>query len=600
MRIFLLWRSIGDKGAALAAEDVTAKLQKVFAPLFGTPLMQTVHQNPGMALVLLELPVQRWKPPFVQEDEHTWALAVDYPINGRTVLAANGVSFSEDNFLPALCHRLQTEPRTLLKDLAPPFSLVWTSKQTGETYVQNDGLGQSQLFEFQDEHLWALSNKITAFKALGVSLVPEPEQWAVWATVGWFPLEMSGYKNIRFLAPATRLRLTAEGLSRTSHDVLSDWVHPQKMTPTDCLELARCSLLNLIEGCESLWMKPSAGLSGGWDSRAVVASLRKVSVDFSARVRGLPGSHDVVIATELARIAGMRLKVQAGGLPPEAANSCRRSIELALLWQSGHLNGYRHKTFLAHQPCLEPRPVSVTGQHGEIGRRERMFSDEYQPEKIGDAQFSNQQHEDCIVGALIKDMPPFTRPRMQERLGATIRQAVRQADRYDLAGLARVDFFGLYEFTRRKGSAVHAYQSRLLIAPFLNPDYIRAAFGYLDRSDTNVFPRHIIQINAPEWAGVPYYEDREQQQTESTGASPNRPLEARVATGANWKQPLGRRQYDGSRYWQTVGKPLLDEAFAHGGLWTEIFDPDLAKQHWPASPDALAVIYMLPHVLEGI
>src|SRR5213594_3136393 len=94
MRIFLLWRSIGDKGAALAAEDVAAKLQKVFAPLFGTPLMQTVHQNPGMALVLLELPVQRWKPPFVQEDEHTWALAVDYPINGRTVLAANGVSFS--------------------------------------------------------------------------------------------------------------------------------------------------------------------------------------------------------------------------------------------------------------------------------------------------------------------------------------------------------------------------------------------------------------------------------------------------------------------------------------------------------------------------
>src|SRR5438034_3046343 len=366
MRIFLLWRSIGDKGAALAAEDVTAKLQKVFAPLFGTPIMQTVHQNPGMALVLLELPVQRWKPPFVQEDEHTCALAVDYPINGRTVLAANGVSFSEDNFLPALCHRLQTEPRTLLKDLAPPFSLVWTSKQTGETYIQNDGLGQSQLFEFQDEHLWALSNKITAFKALGVSLVPEPEQWAVWATVGWFPLEMSGYKNIRFLAPATRLRLTAEGLSRTSHDVLSDWVHPLKMTPTDCLELARCSLLNLIEGCESLWMKPSAGLSGGWDSRAVVASLRKVSVDFSARVRGLPGSHDVVIATELARIAGMRLKVQAGGLPPEAANSCRRSIELALLWQSGHLNGYRHKTFLAHQPCLEPRPVSVTGQHGKL------------------------------------------------------------------------------------------------------------------------------------------------------------------------------------------------------------------------------------------
>ncbi|PYI83800.1 MAG: hypothetical protein DME26_14405, partial [Verrucomicrobia bacterium] len=462
-----MWRRIGDVGGALSPADVAENLQRVFAPLFGTALKQRVLQSPGTAMVVLDLPVPGWLPPFFQEDKQTWAFAGDYPTNARTVLAESGAGFSEDKVLLTLCRKLENDPRLLLRDLAPPYSLVWSSKIGDETFVQNDGLGMAQLFEFQDDRLWALSNKIPAFKALGVSLEPEPEQWAVWATLGWFPMEMSGYKKIRFLEPASQLRLTARGISRARHDVLSDWVHPKKMPPADCLELARASLLTMIKGCMPLWKKPSAGLSGGWDSRAVVCSLRKAGVDFSARVQGLPDS---------------QLKVQhAGGLPPEDPDACRRSIVLALLWQAGHLNGYRHKTFLANQPCLVAWSVNVTGQHGEIGRRERMLSDDHQPQKIGAKHFSDLQYEDYTITELMRDMPPFTRGAVQDLVRDTIRKSCRQADRYDLTGLARVDFFCLYEFTRRKGSAVHAYQSRLLVAPFLNPDYIRAAFGYLDR-----------------------------------------------------------------------------------------------------------------------
>ena len=225
-----------------------------------------------------------------------------------------------------------------------------------------------------------------------------------------------------------------------------------------------------------------------------------------------------------------------------------------------------------------------------------MFSDEFQLERIGNAQFSDGQYEDYIVEELIKEMPRFTRPEIQEVVRDTIRSAVRQADRYDLHGLARVDFFCLYEFTRRKGSAVHAYQARLLVAPFLNPDSIRAVFGYLDRSDMNVFPRHIIQANAPEWADVPYYEDLEKVKSEKS--RPSATLEAHVETTANWKVPKGRRNYDGALYWQTAGKPLVAEALRQGGFWTEVFDPILARGSQIDNADALAILHLLPRALR--
>ena len=598
MSIILLWRHLSSNRKPLDPLRVASNLQKVFAPLFRAPLPQRIQQTPGVGMVVLELPVPRWRPPFFQEDQETWALAVDYPINGRTVLAAKGVSVNEDNFLPALGRKLQEEPRPLLKDLAPPFSLIWSSKETGETFIQNDGLGQSQLFEYQDEHIWALSNKISAFKALGLSLEPDPEQWAVWATLDWFPLDMSGYKRIRYLEPATQLRLSAHGICRAKHDVLSDWVHPQGLSEKDCLELARSSMLELIKGCLPLWDKPSVGLSGGWDSRAVVSSLRAAGADFRARVRGLPGRHDVVIASEVARIAGFKLSVQhSGGLPAVDSDDCRRCISRALLWQAGHMTSHRHKTFLASQGFLQERSVSITGQHGEIGRRERAFFGEYR--RISPGELTETQYEECALREIMGFVPACTKPSLRENVREIIRKTFHHADKYNLTGLARLDFFSLYGFTRRKGSNVHAWQTRLLIAPFLNPGYIRAVFGYINRTDTNAFHRYLIAANSPDWVDVAFFEDLEERKLAAKGDGVLEGMEPTAEMSASWKQPTGRDNYNRLQYWQDVGKPFIDEALAQGGFWTEVFDPDLARDQWLRAADEIAILYMLPGVTAG-
>ncbi len=76
-----------------------------------------------------------------------------------------------------------------------------------------------------------------------------------------------------------------------------------------------------------IWEKPPVGLTGGWDTRAVVSFLRALGADFSARVGSLPGHPDVLIASELAKIAGFDLAVRhAADLPPDNADACRGCI----------------------------------------------------------------------------------------------------------------------------------------------------------------------------------------------------------------------------------------------------------------------------------
>ena len=573
MRVWLAWRRLsGDEGS------VAGKLGEVFNPIAGKAVRVRSFESSCARVVCIERPWVGWRPAFVQEDERTWASSADYPMNAAAVLRGRGHAVNEVAALPALCRELERQPLRLLEDLSPPFSVVWSSKDTGEVRIQNDGLGQSQVFEYSDGRVWAASNKIAAFAALGLTLEPEPLEWALWATLGWFPLQMSGYRNVRFLEPGTRLRVSAQGVQRERFDALARWVTPDRMSPEDCLELARESLLDQIRASAGLWDAPEVGLTGGWDSRAVVSSLRAAGIGFSATVRGLPGRADVTIASELARIAGIELRVQgSGGLPPEDVGECRRCIERALLWQGGHAAAHRHKLFMAGRERIKLRPPSVTGQHGEIARRERaLFGDDH-ARRLRALDLTEAQYEEFTLTAMLEDAPAFLRADLRDGVNQAIWEAYRQGDRYGLTGLRRVDFFCLNEFTRRKGAAVHAWQARAVVAPFLNPGFIRAIFGYPARRERNVFHRQIIAANSPDWVDVPFTDD----------------LESSTTPASDWKRPTGRENYDSGLYWQTVGRPLIDEALKKGGFWAVVFDRELTATHWQERPDLLPVLYLL-------
>ena len=200
MQIFLMWPTRSAAFASLDPDAVARRLSKFYEPLFGSRLAARIIRNPHATAVYLELPVEGWLPPYYQEDERGWALALDFPIDADRVLReTTGERCEPKNVLPALGRAFERDPEPLLRQLSPPFVLAWSSRDAPEqpVFIQNDGLGFGQIFEYRAGDTWALTNRIFALKALGLPLRPVAEEWAVKCTLGWFPLEQTGYVGVR-------------------------------------------------------------------------------------------------------------------------------------------------------------------------------------------------------------------------------------------------------------------------------------------------------------------------------------------------------------------------------------------------------------------
>jgi len=643
----------GGKPAASPAA-VAQRLLQLFAPLFDPAPALTLRSEAGGHLAWLELPVAGFNAPFVEEDPGSgeqhggasgvapvggaggapgiaphahsaaavastsarpgsarsnapragWAAASEYPLNARRVLRAGGGS-TPPAVLPALARALAERPAALLPELAPPFALLWSPPGSGEIHLFNDALGQAQLYRYERDGLVAVSNRLSAFTALGIALRPETAAWATRVTLGWFPEHVSGYADISNLPGGTHLRFHARGVERHRTDVLASWIAPPRRSREECLELGRLGMRALLEDALELCTEPSVGLSGGWDSRTVVSCLRTMEgARYSLRVRGEPTHFDVLVSNQLAKMAGLPLRIKSGGgVPPGTTTGARRSILMALRWQGGTTTLLKHKTFLAKgdDERLDGGVVNVMGQHAGVGKAD--FAVDIAAHTLPESAF-----EPALLEFLQKPMPPFLRTELREGVVEDLRAAYRAAQRYGLSGLHALHFFYLHEFTRRWGSATVNHQSGQVVAPFLCPDVIRACHG-LPPEELPGKPLHkyITAKHTPDWAAYPYANQITDEDVAS-GRIP--PLDGHTAavqplqptgTPERWRRTLRHRKYRYGRYWKEVGAPLVEQAFSDGGFWTTLFDVDRARAEWnetKGAADALVVTHLLEHTGE--
>ena len=599
MRLFLMWSRCSGAGARLDPGRVARSLQEVLAPLFAAAPRATVEANGAAAMVFLDLPVEGWSAPFAQADRHGRAFAVDYPVGIGRVFAASGrPAPPRDAELPPFARMLADDPAPLLRELPPPFALLWWPRGVDAALLQTDGLGRAQVLEYDDGVVWAATNKVTALRALGIALELEPLDWAVKSAVGWFPQARTGYRHLTYVAPGTQLRVEPGGVRRRVDDVLRDWVHPPAMAPHEALELGRAALIRHVRDGAPYLDGPAAGLTGGWDTRAVVSSFVAAGVGVRARVKGREGSLDVAVARRLAAIAGLELDVlEDAELPPDGVDELERSMRLALLWQGGHMWSENHKTFLAGDAAQLDRPVvHVMGQHGEIARGS------YERRVKAWKAAGEHEYADRLVEKLLREAPRGLRPEATAHAAAVVRDAFATAARYDLSGLAALDFFHLLERTRRYSGASLSSQPNMVFTPFLDPDVIRAAFAYRaaggayvrDRRLVNPIHRHAITANVPAWAGVEFEEDlyraarRAARARGETGPVPTR------ADG-----PPARDYFDRARHWRAVAGPLADRALAADGVWTELFDPAAVRGGDEPAPVEAVLVALAAESVAG-
>ena len=594
MITFLAWPA--GSGEEDKSGVVGSHIADLFAGLFVERPRLHLLSAAGARLAYVERPVGGWRAERFESDGDGWALAVDYPLNVRAALRAAGVTPSEQGELLTLARELERDPIPVLRELAPPFQLLWKDTKTGELRLANDGLGQAQTFILEQGGSWTLTNRVQALRALDHDLEPVEDEWAARLTLGWFSGESSGFKGVRRLRPGSDLSLGGGRVTERTHDVLGEWVNPEPRSTAECCDLALHALLEMARENADRWEVASAGLSGGWDSRAVVASLRSVGASLSPRVRGNPERYDVMIATKLAEIAGfnIRVKTSSGGPPPEVER-CRQSIESALLWQAGAMPTLKHKTFLGRKEKLGDGVVNVMGQHGGLGKADFVV-------KIGAHDLPQSAFEDALLDSLLEEAPTFLRAEQAENIRERTRSAYRAADGYGLQGLQRLHFFYLYEYTRRWSSGALAAQPGVVYAPYLCPDFIRACFAYpAEELTSRPLHRHITGTLAPEWSEIPYTDQVRPEHLSSGLISPPKvkKRKRREIRQTDWLRKRNHRKYSYRIYWEQVGEPLVREAMNRGGFWTGIFDPDLVEDGWATAPDALVIAHLLPGILEG-
>jgi hypothetical protein len=205
------------------------------------------------------------------------------------------------------------------------------------------------------------------------------------------------------------------------------------------------------------------------------------------------------------------------------------------------------------------------------------------------------------------DAPPILRLELRDAVRERLRASYRRALDYDLTGRGPLHFFFLHEYTRRWGSATVSGQTGFVVTPFLTPDFIRAAYG-LPEAELVEKPlhRYVTGLHAPEWAAYPYTDQATEEDLRSGLIPPVEiPRDDDEPTGAElprWRQTARFRRFHYKYYWKDVGKPLLSEAFRHGGFWTELFDADAAREGWKefkAGGDLISIAHVLPQVLAG-
>jgi hypothetical protein len=555
---FLLW----DRGAGWPApERVASRVGDLLAEFFAFPLRPAAVTHAVCHLVWVELPVEGWTAPVHEQEGSDRCWAFEYPVNQPALADSLG----------ALARRLAGDDGRELARVVPPMCLLHLAPDRG--WLLNDGLGAAQLYLHRGPRGWAITNRLALLAALGVSLRPRAEDWALRLSLPYFPDARTGFADVAYVGPGTRCRMDAAGLTLERADALGRWL----TGPAVPLDVAMGAVVRSVDEYLGLAARRcrvfACGLSGGRDSRAVVAAVRASGHPFRLRTKGADDSEDVRVARRLAEAAGLPLRVKRESeVAPDPGDPAdlARAVRLALRWQGGAMIVHKHKTLFARGRRFTAGAVNVMGQYGEVlrGRLLRLAGGGALDGAGPAAAYA------AVVDGLLARAPRFWRP----EVAAWVRDETARLARAvpdGIPGLAeRLEAFYILQDVRRWTTGALRAQFAATLTPLLTPATLWAAcHAPAEARLREAFHAAVIARHAPEWVDVP------------------------VAKAAGRGDS---RYFDNRRLWAAIGWRGL-RGLAPDGLdfAREICDPDRLEATWLEHPDEAALLLALPGAFDA-
>jgi asparagine synthase (glutamine-hydrolysing) len=175
--------------------------------------------------------------------------------------------------------------------------------------------------------------------------------------------DRSIYRSIKKIGPATILSIE----DGTIKDQRRYWtvgsIVPESLEGSRAVEVVSGAIVRAAKIVGKVFNRPVCDLTGGFDSRTMVAGFLVSRKPFSTTVSGSGSSKDVVISKELAAMEGLpHLWIE--GNPPTFEH-----IKKAFRFTDGEYDLVDYARILSvHENLSEQYDISINGSFGEVGR----------------------------------------------------------------------------------------------------------------------------------------------------------------------------------------------------------------------------------------
>ena len=291
----------------------------------------------------------------IDPETGSWLLAI-----GSWFLKDGGTSGAEESLLQRY---LEVGAIQLGRELEGFFTIVVGDGRTRETLVITDLVGSCHCFmRVMDEGV-ALSGSSLLLAGLGEFTLDEVA-CQEFLRLGVIYQDRSCFQEVRKLGPASIYRF-AHGslLEQQSYWTIAE-VETGSIARRDVVAVLWAALLNTSRKISHRYGRIVCDLTGGYDSRILVAAFLGSGADFSTTVSGPLDSADVRVSGELAQLAGLSHETQGPGQPVSYAQ-----LNAAVTLTDGAYDAVEYARIMnIHQGLSQRFDVSLSGSYGEVAR----------------------------------------------------------------------------------------------------------------------------------------------------------------------------------------------------------------------------------------
>jgi hypothetical protein len=295
------------------------------------------------------------------------SLIVTDPSTGSWLIAV-GTWFHSDGHTSGaeswlLRRYLEIDAIRLAQDLEGFFVLVFGDARTHEVVVLTDIVGSCHCFRRSFSSATVLSGSSLLLAALGDCQL-DPVGCQEFLATGILYEDRTCYREVRKLGPASVFHFAAGSPTAPQRYWLAGGLKPETLRGEAAIDALWDRITSGAKRIQRLYAKPVCDLTGGYDSRTVVAAFLGAEVSCATVVSGPPDSADVLISGGLAKELGLpHLHIEP------AAQISFDQVRACLALTDGEYDLVEYVRIReVHRRLSEQFEISINGSFGEVAR----------------------------------------------------------------------------------------------------------------------------------------------------------------------------------------------------------------------------------------